>query len=79
MDNNISRKDFNQLKLVLMDVSEQLSRHDYNVTDVRDTLNNFTFSITNKLRHRHLSSMNRVLRNTLDDIEERVDKCVKVM
>ena len=81
MDNNISRKDFNQLKLILMDVSEQLSRHDCNETDVRDTLNNFTFSITNKLRlmDRQLSSMNRVLRNTLDDIEERVDKCVKVM
>ena len=81
MDNNISRNDFNQLKLILMDVSEQLSRHDCNETDVRDTLNNFTFSITNKLRlmDRQLSSMNRVLRNTLDDIEERVDKCVKVM
>ena len=81
MDNNISRKDFNQLKLILMDVSEQLSRHDCNETDVRDTLNNFTFSITNKLRlmDRQLSSMNRVLRNTLDDIEERVDKCFKVM
>ena len=81
MDNNISRKDFNQLKLILMDVSEQLSRHDCNETDVRDTLNNFTFSITNKLRlmDRELSSMNRVLRNTLDDIEERVDKCFKVM
>ena len=81
MDNNISQKDFNQLKLILMDVSEQLSRHDCNETDVRDTLNNFTFSITNKLRlmDRQLSSMNRVLRNTLDDIEERVDKCFKVM
>ena len=81
MGNNISRKDFNQLKLVLMHVSEQLSRHDCNETDVRDTLNNFTFSITNKLRlmDRQLSSMNRVLRNTLVDIEERVDKCVKVM
>ena len=76
---SFNRKDTHQLKVLLRDVSEQLSQHDCNQGDIRDTLNNFTFSVTNKLRlmERQMSSMTRVIQNSLDEIEERVNKCVK--